>query len=151
MFYSILSLITAGSAFLTDRECKRLAREKLKEGEKVIVGSGRLYLMRAENRGFAKNRFENSRKLVVTVSTVVFAISVLIYAVVLAKPAYRTLRIGMGLLMGGAAGNVYDRLVRGSVTDFIVAKPFDKIIFNPADVFLLVGAIVTVLCDALTA
>lgn len=51
-------------------------------------------------------------------------------------------RIGLGLVLGGATGNLYDRVVRGSVTDFIEvfhgAWSFPA--FNVADSAISVGA-----------
>lgn len=53
-------------------------------------------------------------------------------------------RIGAGLLIGGALGNVIDRVFYGYVLDFLnmsccgIRNPF---VFNVADVFILAGAI----------
>ncbi len=57
-------------------------------------------------------------------------------------------RISTGLLVGGALGNVVDRLVYGAVADFLnmsccgVDNPFS---FNVADVAIFAGAIGMVL------
>lgn len=60
----------------------------------------------------------------------------------------RLLMTALGLIMGGAAGNLYDRLVFGGVRDFIhVRRHFDSLnwrfdfaVFNLADSALVVGA-----------
>lgn len=44
------------------------------------------------------------------------------------SPAHRLVPIAIGAILGGAAGNGLDRLVRGSVTDWIVAG---ETLFNP--------------------
>jgi signal peptidase II len=51
----------------------------------------------------------------------------------------RVLWIAAGLQLGGAAGNLLDRLVFGHVTDFVVVG---RVVLNLADVALLVGAVV---------
>jgi signal peptidase II len=61
----------------------------------------------------------------------------------------RRLTVALALIMAGALGNCYDRLVLGQVRDFvhlyIDAIGFDCAIFNFADNMLVVGAIVLVL------
>jgi signal peptidase II len=54
-----------------------------------------------------------------------------------------TLRIAMGLQLGGAAGNLIDRLMAGRVTDFISIGNFA--VFNVADSAISVGVAVLVL------
>ncbi len=55
-------------------------------------------------------------------------------------------RIGLGLVLGGAAGNLFDRVTRGTVTDFIEvfhgAWSFPA--FNVADSAISVGAVLLV-------
>ena len=50
--------------------------------------------------------------------------------------------VGFGLALGGATGNLSDRLARGSVVDFIALGWWPA--FNVADTALVVGLIVTV-------
>ena len=50
-------------------------------------------------------------------------------------------------MLAGAAGNVYDRLVKGRVTDFINISPLKKIVFNLADVMIVVGGLLTLIGD----
>ena len=50
---------------------------------------------------------------------------------------------GAALLLGGAAGNLLSRLVAGSVTDFVHLWPWPGV-FNAADVFLRVGALLVI-------
>jgi len=45
----------------------------------------------------------------------------------------------VGLLSAGMLGNTTDRLVLGYVRDFLVAAPFPTLIFNLADVFIVLG------------
>ena len=60
------------------------------------------------------------------------------------------MRLGAGLLIGGALGNVADRLVYGYVLDFLnmsccgITNPF---VFNVADIFIFAGAAMLILFD----
>jgi signal peptidase II len=52
-------------------------------------------------------------------------------------------RLGLGLILGGAMGNLYDRIFRGAVTDFIEVyhQAWSFPAFNVADSAITVGAI----------
>jgi len=54
-----------------------------------------------------------------------------------------TLKLAMGLQLGGAAGNLIDRLLAGQVTDFISVSVFP--VFNIADASITVGVLVLLL------
>jgi len=54
-------------------------------------------------------------------------------------PGSRSLRIGIGLIWGGVAGNLTDRLLSGAVFDFLLLFPIP--LFNLADLFLTAGAL----------
>ncbi|HEY2051128.1 MAG TPA: signal peptidase II [Caulobacteraceae bacterium] len=54
--------------------------------------------------------------------------------------------IGLGLILGGALGNVSDRVLRGAVVDFLDARAIHfPWIFNPADSAITVGIILLLL------
>ncbi|WP_049777737.1 signal peptidase II [Coriobacterium glomerans] len=50
--------------------------------------------------------------------------------------------IGLGMLMGGSIGNAIDRVLYGSVTDFIQVRIMDFPIFNVADIGITLGILV---------
>ncbi len=76
--------------------------------------------------------------------SVVAALVIFYYLFVLGAAASRVLTIALGLIMAGAMGNCYDRLVLGHVRDFVHfhvdAINFDCAIFNFADNMLVIGA-----------
>ncbi len=51
------------------------------------------------------------------------------------------LRVGLGMIMGGALGNALDRALSGSVTDFIDLRWWP--VFNLADSSIVVGAVIS--------
>jgi signal peptidase II len=86
----------------------------------------------------------------------VIATLVIVYLLItLRNESSRLSAIGMGLLIGGAAGNLIDRLfrgdawLRGSVVDFIDFQWFP--IFNIADMAINVGAALLILGSILSA
>jgi signal peptidase II len=54
------------------------------------------------------------------------------------------MRVGLGLVMGGAIGNQIDRIAMGHVTDFINFKVWPA--FNAADSSAVIGTIIIVYC-----
>lgn len=72
------------------------------------------------------------------------AISVWVWRWVRREPHSRTVKISAGLLIGGAMGNVLDRIVYGAVADFLnmsvpgISNPYS---FNVADIAIFAGAI----------
>jgi signal peptidase II len=66
-------------------------------------------------------------------------------ALLVKSPAYAAplTRFGLGSILGGALGNLYDRVVHGTVTDFIEVFHGNWVFpaFNVADSAITVGAI----------
>jgi signal peptidase II len=74
----------------------------------------------------------------------VLAVVLLIAYALLGQRQRPALAAGLGLVLGGTAGNLADRLLRSSVTDFVVV-PFWPAIFNIADVAVRAGIVLALL------
>jgi signal peptidase II len=81
--------------------------------------------------------------------SVVAAVIICYWLFFLGAASSRVLTVALGLIMAGAMGNCYDRLVFGHVRDFVHfhVDPinFDCAIFNFADNMLVLGALTLVL------
>jgi signal peptidase II len=100
-----------------------------------------LFLTVTRNRGAAFGLFQNFTLGFLAVSVVVL-IGILIYYWWLPAGDWPG-RIGLALVFGGALANAYDRLVKGSVIDFIQVPHWP--IFNIADSSISVGVVILVL------
>lgn len=100
-----------------------------------------LFLTVTRNRGAAFGLFQNFTLGFLAVSVVVL-IGILVYYWWLPAADWPG-RIGLALVFGGALANAYDRLVKGSVVDFIQLPHFP--IFNVADSSISVGVAILVL------
>lgn len=69
------------------------------------------------------------------------AMGAIVWMIYKAKDDQRRLAVGLGLVGGGAIGNVVDRVMFGKVTDFVVWKWYEHEwpTFNVADLALCVG------------
>ncbi len=81
--------------------------------------------------------------------SVIAVVAILYYLFIAGAASHRILTVALGLIMAGAMGNCYDRLVFGYVRDFVYfhvdAIGFECAIFNFADNMLVAGAITLVL------
>ena len=93
------------------------------------------------NSGAAFGSFQGGNA-VFTVLAIVVILAILYYYPRVDAQDW-TLRLAMGLQLGGAAGNLIDRLKMGRVTDFISVGSFP--VFNVADSAITIGVIVLLL------
>ncbi|MBI3170484.1 MAG: signal peptidase II [Chloroflexi bacterium] len=93
------------------------------------------------NSGAAFGMFQNGNLVFTILAFVVIAAIIYYYPGVDANDW--TLKLAMGLQLGGAAGNLIDRLLVGKVTDFISIWTFP--VFNIADASISVGVAVLLL------
>lgn len=120
-----------------DQVTKIAVRASLEPGERVEVLPG-IDLLRARNDGIAFGLFPGNRGVVVALTVVALGV----IAFVLARLAVRSraVAVGGGMLLGGAAGNLLDRVLRGGVTDFVDLPAWPA--FNVADIAIVAGAVV---------
>jgi len=141
----VLFGVFAALSLVLDQWTKALAREFLRPrgpmNPKVIV-QNYFDLRYAENPGVAFSMFQDlpgGRVLLTVLAVAAFAM-VITYLRRTPTKASR-LHVALGLIGGGAIGNLVDRVVFGRVTDFIVWKKgnVEWPAFNVADAALCVG------------
>ena len=139
------ALIVAVLSFIVDRVTK-LAAEKFLSGKVFPVIPGFFDLRYAENRGAAFSIFSGSndvvRKVFLLIIPVIIAVWILYY--ILFKPMNNKLFVlGLGLILGGAIGNLYDRIIYGKVIDFLdfYISSYHWPTFNVADVSVFLGCL----------
>jgi signal peptidase II len=143
-------LTIAAGVVLLDQLTKHWAVNELADGDTIHV-IWTLQLNLAFNSGMAFGRGTGFGPLIAVVATVVLAWLL----VSLRREGSRLSTFGMGCVIGGAAGNLIDRMfrgdawLRGSVVDFIDFQWFP--IFNVADVAINVGAAALILTAILGA
>ncbi len=111
----------------------------------------RLILIYAENPGIAFSQFQDLSGGRVVLSVVALAALALVIGYLRTVPATSMGTIvGLGLIWGGALGNVIDRVAHGAVTDFVLVNlgvwPFNPWpVFNVADAVLVAGVALLIL------
>ena len=124
---------------LIDQLTKLLVINTIKGVETLPLIQDVFHLTYWENRGAAFGMLQNQRVFFV-VLTILIVLAVVIFMIV-KKPKSLMLCMSLTLLMGGAIGNFIDRALKGYVVDFLDFRLINFPIFNAADCFVVVGAV----------
>jgi signal peptidase II len=131
-----LALIVAVVAF--DQATKALLRAGVESGERVDLVLG-FELVNVTNEGIAFGFLGDGGDLVMVVTLVALGLVLAWFALAPPRPG---LWIAVGLLVGGALGNLVDRLRNDGVTDFLDPPLWPA--FNVADVAITAGVVVLI-------
>ncbi len=120
---------------ILDQLTKVLVRAWLSEGETWPEGFELIRISHVENSGAAFGILQDGGPFLIA-SSILGAVIVLIFLRA-APPGDRLYEAALALVLGGAVGNLIDRLFRGTVTDFIDPTHYPS--FNIADSSIVVG------------
>ena len=139
-----LLIVIAGLIVILDQWTKTLVRQSLSLGETWMPVEWLEPYVRVvnwHNTGAAFGIFQQGG-LIFTILAIVVTIFILYYFPQVPRKDW-PLRVAMGMQLGGALGNLTDRLRFGAVTDFISVGKFP--VFNVADSSISVGVAVLIL------
>ena len=135
---TIVVLLTALTIFILDQFTKSLVLQNLSlySSWEPIPALGRLVkISYTSNSGAAFGLFTGGGNVFMVVAAVVaFAIG---YYVITYPNLPWLVQLSLGMMMGGALGNMWDRILHGSVTDFVDIGFWP--IFNVADSSIVIG------------
>lgn len=146
---NILILILLASNVGCDQISKSIVRQRINPGEQIYVIDHFVLLTRVENTGAFLSMGDALPRLLYKLLMIVLPMIVLIYAIYYLfteNNLNNLLTLGFCLIIGGGLGNIYDRILYNSVTDFL---QFDFVIFhtgivNIADISLTTGFFILV-------
>lgn len=120
------ALLWTAAVAIADRLSKLAIEARVAPWETIVVIPGFFQIIRTENPGIVFGLLAGGGGALQPVLLGVAATAVLVGVFVYfwrlpAKlpPGQKHVRTALALVLGGAAGNLYDRLARGSVTDFL--------------------------------
>jgi signal peptidase II len=130
---------------LLDRWTKRLVAARIGMYAHIQIVPGFFRLTHTENTGAAFSLFADSPSHWKTVLLIGFSMIAMVIVSVLLWKQTRPLTItgiALSLILGGAVGNLWDRLASGRVVDFLLfyVKQYQWPVFNLADSAIVVGA-----------
>lgn len=136
----------AAAVFAVDRVTKWLIETHVSFLDSLQIIPGLFEIVHTENRGVAFSLFNDSTSEWRTLLLVVFSIAaVALVGGFIFRRADRLDRYsltGFALILGGALGNVFDRIVWGRVTDFLdfYIGAYHWPAFNVADSAIVIGS-----------
>src|SRR5689334_22469074 len=122
---------------VVDQLTKSIVRSSILPGDRRQVLAGILDITNAHNKGVAFGALAGGGAIVAALTGLALG-ALIVYFVLRARTPH--LWLPVGLLLGGALGNLADRSRMGSVTDFIDPRLWPA--FNVADMCVVVGVLI---------
>ena len=136
----VIFFLIAAAVLVLDQVTKHIVRDRLLPGEVWPNDDWFVHIINVSNSGAAFGFLQGQTTFLVVTSLIGVAAIVLYYFY--PPLEHGLLRLALGLQLGGAAGNLIDRVRFGEVTDFINTDFWPA--FNVADASISIG-VVTIL------
>lgn len=127
-----------------DQITKDMAREQIEYNERIEVIDDNLILTKVENTGaflgMGSNLSPILKNILLLGLPAVVMIGLFVFLII-KKDLTKLAIVGLSFIVGGGIGNLYDRILYGSVTDMVHMDfgIFRTGIFNAADVSVMIG------------
>ena len=141
-YFLILLMVALNTG--CDQVSKIIVRDKVDYHEQISIIDNHFILTKVENTGAflsAGNELPYAIRFIVLSILPVIVLGFGLYYLLVKQNLPKIMQIGMCFLIGGGIGNIIDRLLYGSVTDFLHIDfgLFRTGIFNFADVSIMIG------------
>lgn len=136
-------LIVTGMIFFAEYYIKgHMDRVRTLQDQRMSAG-GKIILKKYYNYGTAGSFFRAYPKAVRFVHASALAAVSAVFLYVLPRRNAAAVKLGLSCLIGGGFSNLYDRIQKGYVVDYVSfgfgPKRFRKLVFNLADFFVFAG------------
>jgi signal peptidase II len=135
---ALLTALVAVAVVVADQISKAIVRSQISRIEEVDLVLG-IKLIHTRNTGVAFSLFSGGGPLIVIIAIVALAALLGFFLTHLHRPL---VWLPTGLFLGGAAGNLIDRIRLGAVTDFVKIPHWPA--FNVADICITLGVLTLV-------
>lgn len=137
----MLLFVVAFVVLVLDRLSKWYVSTHMDMGESIPVIPDVFHITYVRNPGAAFGLWANQTGIFIIIT-----VAVIVLIIAFARqvgPGQTLLRLALGLQLGGALGNLYDRVLSGTVVDFLDFRVWP--VFNLADTAIVTGAMLFVL------
>jgi len=131
--------LTAVVTLIIDQCSKYIIKNNMSLYESIPVIPNIFHLTYIENPGAAFGLFANQRVFFIIITLIILGAVIYFYRHL--KKQQIILKIALGMVVGGAIGNLIDRLRIGTVTDFFDFRIWP--VFNIADSAIVIGMVYT--------
>jgi signal peptidase II len=137
------------AVLIADQMTKRAVAASIEQGGRVVIIPGLFNIVHTNNRGVAFGILADARAPWLVWLLILFSLGVmglLVWLLASQRIPGTPGQVGAALILGGAAGNVLDRVLRHSVVDFLDfhIRGYHWPAFNLADSAIVVGGILIV-------
>ena len=136
-------MVFFGLLVVLDQFTKYAAETYLKESVRNR-SFGVFELFYLQNRGAAFGILANRQWVFVMIALAMVAVAIYVYVYLPVTLHFLAMRICTVLIAAGAAGNMIDRLLHRYVIDFLYVSLIDFPVFNVADCYVVVGALLLI-------
>lgn len=132
-----------------DQITKHIVRDRIHQYEQISLFNDYLTIMKVENTGAFLSLGQGLPQPIKIILLMVIPLGALIFGIIFLfgeKRLSTLMLLAICCVVGGGIGNIYDRIVFGSVTDFLhIDFGFVQTgIFNLADVSIMLGVIIAI-------
>ncbi len=146
---TILILLVLALNIGCDQVSKSIVRHEMNDNTYIGYLNNHITLSKVENSGAFLSIGDSLPKPFKIIILNLFPLAVVIFGLIFAftkTSLNRVILLGLIMVIGGGIGNLYDRMVHGSVTDFMHINfvIFQTGIFNLADMSIMIGTFIMV-------
>jgi signal peptidase II len=146
---TILILLILALNIGCDQVSKSIVRRKLNDYTYIGYLNNHITLSKVENSGAFLSIGDSLPKPFKIIILNLFPLAVVVFGLIfvfIKTSLNRVILFGLIMVIGGGIGNLYDRMVHGSVTDFMHINfvIFQTGIFNLADMSIMIGTFIMV-------
>ena len=145
----MLWILIAAGVCLIDLMIKGYIDANKDENCHESVAGGHIIITRYHNSGAVLGWMKEKPRLLLGVTMFTLGVLTAGFWGALRKKEPLLIRLGLSLMLGGAASNAYDRIVKKQVTDYfrirIGSRRLERIIFNLGDMAIFFGALLAIL------
>ncbi len=140
----VLSLVLLNIS--CDQISKNVVRRAIEPYQRIEIFKDNFVLTKVENRGAAYSLGSDlgpALKIILLQILPILVLLILLRQILIKTNYSRETIIGFAFIIGGGIGNLFDRIVYGSVTDFLILDLgiIKTEIFNMADVSIMFGSL----------
>lgn len=137
MLYAVMIIIMVA----LDRWSKIWAQDVLMKMDTMPLLQDIFHLTYVENTGAAFSMLRGKVGFLIFFTALVLIGLCIMLIVSIRKKESKVLLVALAMVIGGAIGNMYDRIVLGYVVDYFDFRLINFAVFNVADVFVVCGSI----------
>lgn len=143
MSFTIILVIIMAAGVLVDQLTKIIVATNMQVGQSIPLIRGVFQFTYVRNRGAAFGMLSEHRWIFMIISTIAIA-AICVYLFRFSKDS-KLMKVAMAIIASGGIGNMIDRIFLGYVVDMFDFCLIDFWVFNVADSFVCVGAVLLII------